>query len=365
MKDIQEFKLENGLTIRYQQSDQWDGLAYVRTPFERGEKGLLNIAASHLIEHCIVGPYDGRTETRQNMVRYGLKDFNDKESALSIFNEIAASFSNVELKNFSLEKEHIVQEFCHLATQPDKFRFLGFLTKAVSSENWNDYEDERITAENGYYMLNRQADYTKTFTQDEIKKHALAIYCAENLTLDIKSPLSMEEFQNLIKDSNLERIPTRHFEGELLELRDVPRLTHYDNMKISKLHLNVVENIDNKEAYREIFQKISHSLSYDKNIAMYSGNAWIDGAGKNKTWNFIVSSDRENLLKDKIRDGLEFLSKDENLKDVVCDIQKQLSHLLNTEKTLPLTLSNASVKERNSSAKNILNYSASITKQNA
>ena len=33
---------------------------------------------------------------------------------------------------------------------------------------------------------------------------------------------------------------------------------------------------------------VQFTLSYDKNIAMYSGNAWIDGAGKNKTWNFVV-----------------------------------------------------------------------------
>ena len=305
----------------------------MQQPFEAGEKGLFNVAANHLIEHCLVGEFDGRTETRSNMVKFGLNEFSSSDEALKRFNRLSDSLSNIELKNIGLEKKRIFEEWAGCSEQSEKFKLWGGMLSPVSAEQW-DIIDDTITPEKGYHIINRQADYTNDFTDDEIKKHALAIYGAENLTLCVSTPVSFDEFKKIIEQSKLSSIPKAHEGGELIQFRDVPSQTHYEDMSISHLSLDVREKDGLKDVYRQVYHDICSDLRKDERIALYWDMRERKEDGLNTTWKLTITSEKEDLLKEKMSETLNRLKSDENsdatLRTVATDISSQLETSLVT-----------------------------------
>ena len=347
----QEIKLENGLTIRYQPSEKWDAVLYMQQPFEEGEKGLFNAAANHLIEHCLNGEFDGRSETRSNMVKFGLNNFSNSDEALERLNSLSDSLSDIKLKDVELEKKRIFEEWAGTAEQSDKFKFWGGMLSPVTVEQW-DKIDDTITPERGYHFINRQADYTNAFTAEEIKKHALATYGAENLTLCVNAPVSFEEFKKIIEQSKLSSIPRVNEGGALIAFRDVPSQTHYENMSISHLSFNVREKAGLKDVYKQVYKKVHHNLGHDEDIALYWAAREADKvSAQNTNWNFTITCEKEEKLKRNISETLHFLSSDKNpdssLRLVSADILSQIKpdlvttpeYLQQTEKSNPVLFS--------------------------
>ena len=328
-----QFKLENGLTVRYQPSEKWCAFLYMQQPFEEGEKGLFNVAANHLIEHCLNGEFDGRAETRSNMVRFGLNEFSNSDEALKRFNCLSDCLSNMEFKDIGLEKKRIFEEWAGCSEQSEKFKFWGGMLSPVSAEQW-DIIDDTITPEKGYHFINRQADYMNDFMDEEIKKHALATYGAENLTLCVSGPVSFDEFKKLIEKSKLSSIPRQHEGGELIEFRDVPSQTHYEDMSISRLSFDVREKAGLKDVYRQVYHDICSDLRKDENIALYWNMRERKDDGLNTTWKLTITSEKEDLLKERISETLNRLKSDENsdasFRAVATDISSQLEASLIT-----------------------------------
>ena len=347
----QEIQLENGLTIHYQPSEKWDAVLYMQQPFEEGEKGLFNAAANHLIEHCLNGEFDGRAETRSNMVKFGLNNFSNSDEALKRLNSLSDSLSDIKLKDVELEKKRIFEEWAGTAEQSDKFKFWGGMLSPVTVEQW-DKIDESIIPERGFSFINRQADYTNAFTAEEIKKHALATYGAENLTLCVNAPVSFEEFKKIIEQSKLSSIPRVNEGGALIAFRDVPSQTHYENMSISHLSFNVREKAGLKDVYKQVYKKVHHNLGHDEDIALYWAAREADKvSAQNTNWNFTITCEKEEKLKRNISETLHFLSSDKNpdssLRLVSADILSQIKpdlvttpeYLQQTEKSNPVLFS--------------------------
>jgi hypothetical protein len=275
-----------------------------------------------------VGEFDGRAETRSNMVKFGLDGFPSSKEALDRFNTLSDSLSNIELKDIGLEKKRIFEEWAGCSDQPHKFQFWGGMLSPVSAEQW-DKIDQTITPERGFNLINRQADYTNAFTDEEIKKHALATYGAENLTLCVSGPVSFDEFKKIIEQSKLSTIPRTHEGGELIQFRDVPSQTHYEDMSVSHLNFNVRGKAGLKSAYRQVNQDVCSALRKDENIALYWSDRERKEDGLNTTWNLTISSEKEGRLLECMSKTLEKLKSDKNpdpiSKAVAADILFQLS----------------------------------------
>ena len=321
-KDKNSIVLKNGLEIQYNHADTWSVTLYVKTPFEKGETGLFNVAANHLIEHCLVAGFSDCAETRSNMVKYDLAKISNSAEALDRFNLLASNLSKISLKNISLEKSHIFQEWAGCSEQTDKFKYWGSLISPVSADKW-DIVDESITPEKGLSLINRQVDYMNSFEEEGLKKHALATYGAESMLLSASTPLSFEEFKKLIEQSNLSAIPRKHEGGELIPFRNVPEQTKYQNIGIDHLKLQISKKgkVD-EDSYKTVFKTVEKSLIRDPDIALYWDDRKKDG--DKETWSFKITSDKAALLRKKIFKTLATLTKDDRLGGISLDILTQM-----------------------------------------
>ena len=175
------FRLNNGMTIEFSPAEKWSGQLFVKTPEKSGEESLYQIAADHLIEHCFAGGFED-SETRNGYVRHQLPSMTEEKGSIGALKSLmktAYALRHPMLENVSAEKEAIVEEWSMCSTAPEKFKFWGGFMHAVTPDKW-DMIDETITPEKGMAFINRQADYTRHFTDDELQHHLLATYGAKS-----------------------------------------------------------------------------------------------------------------------------------------------------------------------------------------
>ncbi|MBP5534359.1 MAG: hypothetical protein J6Y03_02500 [Alphaproteobacteria bacterium] len=315
------FFLENGLEIRYQHADIFWGGVYAKMPFEEGSSFFLNYAANHLIEHCIQTDFSNRKETRFNMVRYDLKENLDTNEILDSFNLIADNFSHINLRNIETQKKRIFQELAGFSEKIDKFKYIGGAFLPVSITEW-DRIDENMTEEKAFHFLNRQADYVADFSEEELKKHALATYGAENLILYIKAPISFEELKKLVESSKLASIPKKHKDGQLIPFRTLPDKTHYQSIKLDHLNFTIRKNKRIPEGCHSLFREVCRDLCFDKDLALYYCD--LENRGNEEKWKLTITSDKAGMLRKTLLRTLANLGKNDAFKSTSIEVIRQI-----------------------------------------
>lgn len=300
------FQLDNGMTIEFSPAEKWSGQLFVKTPEKSGEESLYQFAADHLIEHCFVGGFMD-SETRNGYVRHQLPSMTEEKGSIGALKSLmktAYALRHPMLENVSAEKEAIVEEWSMCSTAPEKFKFWGGFMHAVTPDKW-DMIDETITPEKGMAFINRQADYTRHFTDDELQHHLLATYGAKNITLRLSGPATMQEMQNLIHRSGLEKVPFEHENGREVLYQHVPETHRYQDIKRTNFQIDLnLADVSEKERDAVVY-RVGKALHNNPQIGLYMYEKNEEGLS------FSLMEGKQSLVHAQIYDTLKTIEADD------------------------------------------------------
>ena len=295
---VYQFRLRNGLNCHFKQAKDWQIELFSELPVIQGEKGRFQAAANHLIEHAIMIPEDGLFEkgcTRLNVVKFTLTPPTTESEARSHLDRLGQVIMNPEFKHLKSERERIFEEW---AGARDRVKHdlsnWGSFTQPATPDDM-DPQDPSLTWDKALQMLNRQADWTKAFTEEELMKQAHFLLEAPKLTLKVSGPMKPPAFFRILKQSKMAHIPENHPEASQISYRDVPAQTNYANISIgtTKLCLSIPKGEEAR--YQKIMHSAINTLRQDEEIGLY----WVkrDQTKETTDWALTITKPKENLMK--------------------------------------------------------------------
>lgn len=308
-----EFQLSNGMTIQYCSDNKWSFGMLAKTHLSEGIDGERECAANHLIEHTIFR--NTNAYTRSSYIFYGynedVPDHSNDQNLLKIINKGFEAFNNIKLENISSEKERICEEWgAGMAQTPDKFCYLSGMMEKVGLDV-KDRSNPNITQEQGFDWLNRQADYTRDFTDEELLQQAKFVHSAENLIFRVSGLMTNDEFKSLIEKSKLSEIP-RHHNGaaRLSSKSNVKSTVDYRNVKAEKtLFKFKADNQEDEKIRDRLMKKLASNLSKDPMIYWLQRNMEEDGW---KKLEITATDSKTEKIKEQVLSNLEQFSHNGN-----------------------------------------------------
>ncbi len=279
------------MTIEFVPAEKWGGQLFVKTPEKSGEEALFQTAANHLVEHCLIGGFN-KAETRNGYVRYDLPSMREEKGTLGVLKSLmktSYALRHPTLENLPAEKEAIIEEWGRCAAQPDKFKFFGGFVNPVMPEKW-DSVDETMTPEKGMAFLNRQADYTKSFTAEELQHHMLATYGAKQMTMRISGPSTVEEIQDLVRRGGLQTVPTEHPNGREITYRPVPATHRYQDMSRTDMQIDMNASKVSRDDVNAVIRRVGKALHNNPQIGLYTYD------NNDGVMSFSFAAGKENLI---------------------------------------------------------------------
>ena len=243
-EDMFFIELENGMKIEVvPNSYKWSGTLYASNDFIEGEKGQFQLAANHLIEHCLSGPFKGNAEVRSTFISHQLSQIDNIKQASNVLNSLGDNLINLSLEPEKVESEKrvIFEEWAGQALHKNKFRFFGGYFYPVTFDE-KDRVIEDVTDDKIYNFMNQQANYTQDFSVRELNQQARFMYGAKNLTLRLETPLEFDTFKEFIRRTRLKDIPKIQSDARQItdnfENRPTNNQVDYRNIKPQTLHFN-------------------------------------------------------------------------------------------------------------------------------
>ncbi len=306
ISQLREFQLENGIKIQVlPEQIKWGMNMYVQNEFIPGRGGEYQVAANHLIEHCVVHRSDviSRAETRSTFITH---DFSFETAKRTEALEKLSSITNLlmtlnfDQQTIEREKRRVFEEMAAYSLKEEQFKFFGGFVKPVSIDE-KDVIAEELIGDAGMDMLNRQANYNQSFTAEALNKQARFMYSGKNMTFRIKTPLNMEEFIKFIEESGLKKIPSQYTDAEQIKYQPVKEDIDYRQIPILKEHFEF--NLSEKE--QDIAKEIVRSII--KNAGNDSGLYWesrqiLNEAGRSK---FLLDFSITSLNSEKLHSSIQ------------------------------------------------------------
>ena len=297
-QSVYQFRLKNGLTCQFKMDMIWQMELYSELPFMQGDEGRFQAAANHLIEHAIMIPEDGlfdRGCTRLNIVRFTLNPPTNEAEVGENLDCLGRVIKEPLFKHLKSERERIFEEW---AGARDRIRHdlinWGSFTQPATKDNL-DPQDPNLTWDQALQMLNRQADWTKSFTEDELMKQAHFLLEAPKLTLKVSGPMAPPAFYRLLKHSEMALLPEKHPDASQITYRKIPAETDYGNIETgtTRIHLNVPPG--KEDMYTKIMHSAINALRQDEEIGLY----WVRRETDKNTadWSMTITKPKENLMK--------------------------------------------------------------------
>jgi len=297
-RSVYQFRLENGLNSCFTPAETWEIKLFSEIPFVSGEYGRFQAAANHLIEHTLVVPeeklFTGGS-TRLNILRFSLWPAQNTAEAKEGLNRLGQAMANPTLHNLDAERERVFEEWAgacnRIRHNPTEW---GSMTKPATRDNL-DPKDPDLTWKQALQFLNRQADWTQSFTEKELTDQMKFLLSAEHLTLQVSGPMAPPAFYRMLKQSRLAEVPRRHEGAAQIAYRDVPATTDYASVSTATTELNLHVPADRKELYHKAMRLATGELRRDKDIGLY----WVRRQEKDDatTWSFTITKPKENLMK--------------------------------------------------------------------